>query len=259
MRQIMIALHQYSDANGKFPAGCDENNFSALAYALPYLEQASLAESIDMTRSVDDDANATARATKVKTFVSPRDPRSFVDEKFAATSYVLNAGTKYDMTEELEKSDGMFLYKHKLTFDDIPDGTSNTIGLVETLLGDGGAKAVDVKRQYVKLDKKALAKVDENTGLQDFKDNKNIAGDRCASWMDGRFLQTTFNGGRMPNDERPDVRCGDYGGLSGPRSLDDYILTGFMDGSVRTIDSKKIKKAGWHAALTRNAGDVLDF
>ena len=36
--------------------------------------------------------------------------------------------------------------------------------------------------------------IKEGAGVKPFNDNKNIAGDRGASWMDGRFLQGTFNG-----------------------------------------------------------------
>ena len=41
--------------------------------------------------------------------------------------------------------------------------------------------------------------------MDDWKNDKNIAGDRCASWMDGRFLQGTFTGTRVHNDEKTAV------------------------------------------------------
>ena len=81
-----------------------------------------------------------------------------------------------------------------------------------------------MRRQYVLLKKDALKGVKPDTGVQDWKDDKNIAGDRCASWMDGRFLQGTFNGKLKLNDERPDVSCGGEGGVSALRSLNDEIL-----------------------------------
>ena len=81
-------------------------------------------------------------------------------------------------------------------------------------LGKPHVIAIDVRRQHVLLKKEDLKNTGANSGVKYFKDDKNIAGDRCASWMDGRFLQGTFNGRLRPNDERPDVSCGGVSGVS---------------------------------------------
>ena len=115
---------------------------------------------------------------------------------------------------------------------------------------------MDVHRQYVLLKKEDLKGTGADTGVKYFKDNKNIAGDRCASWMDGRFLQGTFNGRLRPNDERPDVSCGGVSGVSALRSFESYVLVGMCDGSVRTV-STAISHKTWKAAITPNGGEVL--
>jgi hypothetical protein len=140
---------------------------------------------------------------------------------------------------------------------DFPDGLSNTIAVGETLKGDGGDKAKDVRRQYVLLEKGDLKGVKPDTGESYWKENKNIAGDRCASWMDGRFLQGTFNGKLKPNDDRPDVGCGGDGGVSTLRSLDDLIMLGLADGSVRAVNAKSITFTTWSNALCPNDGMPL--
>jgi hypothetical protein len=123
-------------------------------------------------------------------------------------------------------------------------------------------KAVDVRRQYVLLKKGALKGIKDEAGVQDFKDDKNIAGDRCASWMDGRFLQGTFTGTRVLNDARPDVSCDGDGGLSALRSLNPGVMVGMADGSVRFISEKAnaIKPSIWKLLTSRNDGNPLpDF
>src|SRR4029077_1560939 len=128
---------------------------------------------------------------------------------------LFNAGSKPD----LDKNNGIFFLSSKVIISDITDGTSNTLMSGDTLRGDGGKQAVDVRRQYVLLGKDALAGLMDDSGVDDFKNNKNIAGNRCASWMDGRFLQGTFTGTRLVNDDKPDVDCGGMGGLSALRSM----------------------------------------
>ncbi len=137
------------------------------------------------------------------------------------------------------------------------DGTSLTLLAVETLKGDGDDKpeTPNVQRDYVLLKKDALNGIKDDAGAAFFKDNQNVAADRCASWMDGRFLQGTFNTRLKLNDERPDVSCGGLGGVSSMRGQNG-VNAGMCDGSVRFV-SPAVSIQTWRAASTRNAGDVL--
>ena len=244
LKQIVIAMHSHNDAYGFLPAGVDDNYFSAASKLLPYIEQANVYKSIKFDKPITDEANAAARKTVIPTFLDPLDPIKSVRENSGATNYLFN--------------DQVFLLNSKKSIPkDFPDGTSQTIAIGETLKGDGGDKAADVKRQYVLLKKDDLKGVKPDTGESYWKENKNIAGDRCASWMDGRFLQGTFNGKLKLNDERPDVSCGGEGGLSTLRSLTDDILVGVADGSVRVISAKNLTFITWTNALCPNDGNPL--
>jgi Tfp pilus assembly protein PilE len=242
LKQIMIAVHNYYSVYNKLPPAVDENHFSALALLLPYIEQDNLYKTIDFKKSVDDKANADARKALIKTFLNPADPVMQVKDECGPTNYML--------------SQLVFGANPPLTLAGITDGTSNTIGAGETLKGDGGTRAVTVQRQHVLLDKDALKGIKADAGVADWKANKHIAGDRGASWMDGRFLQATFGTGLRPNDDKPDVSCAGVGGVSALRSPGRVVLAGLMDGSVRSV-SVAVSLTTWEAAMTPNGGEVL--
>jgi hypothetical protein len=244
LKQIGIALHNYNDTYGLLPPGVDDNHFSAAAKLLPFVEQQNLYNQIDFKKSVDDKPNAEVRKIVVRLFLSPNDPIPAVKEGWGATNYLFN--------------DKVFSLNSKAKIPNtFPDGTSNTIITGETLKGDGGTKPVDVRRQHVLLGKEALKGIKADAGVQDWKDGKHLVGDRCASWMDGRFLQGTFNGALKLNDERPDVSCAGLGGVSTLRSLGNTILVGLGDGSVRTLAANKLSFTTWTYALDPADGNVL--
>jgi prepilin-type processing-associated H-X9-DG protein len=253
LHQIAIAVHTYHDANGSFPPGIDGKNYSAFARLLPYIEQDNLYKKIDFTKEMTDKGNDEVRAVVIKTFLAPIDPVESVKKDHAPTNYLFSAGSK----ASLESNDGVFYLDSATKLTDIKDGTSNTIMAGETLKGDGGEKAVTVKRQHVRLKKDALKDLADDAGVKDWKDGKHIAGDRGASWMDGRFLQGTFASNRAINDEKPDVDCGGAGGLSGLRTLMATTNVAFCDGSVHSL-STGVKLDVLKALATRDGGEVIN-
>jgi prepilin-type processing-associated H-X9-DG protein len=188
----------------------------------------------------------------IPTFLNPMDPQSSHKGKSAPTNYLFSAGTQFS----LDNNNGVMYLNSNVKFTQITDGTSNTIMIGETLIGDDGKQAQDVKRQHVALDPMELKNLNDNSGVQDFANNKNIVGDRCHSWIEGKFLQGTFTGTRKINDAKPDVDCGGAGGLSALRGLEKGVNVAMCDGSVRFV-SDAISFQTWQAAITRNGGEVL--
>jgi prepilin-type processing-associated H-X9-DG protein len=256
LKQLALACHNYHDTYNHFPPGVDANHFSAAARLLPFIEQEALYKSIDFDKAVDDKANAEARKTRIKTFLDPRDPLDTVNDDYGPTNYLFNAGSK----ASLKDNDGIFFEDSQITFADITDGTSLTVMIGETLRGDGQKKATDVRRQYVALAGKDRArKLTGDSGVKEWQAGKGIKGDRCASWMDGRFLQGTFTGTRKMNDPRPDVSAdAGLGGLSALRTENGGgPNVAFCDGSVRVIKATVEVKV-WRLLTARNDGEALN-
>jgi type II secretory pathway pseudopilin PulG len=252
LKQIGIAAFSYHDANGSFAPGNDANNFSTLAYILPYVEQQNVFQMIDFKKPVDDKANAAARKTVINTYLNPRDSISSVTADYGATNYLFCAGDK----PGLANNSGVFYQDSRVRVTQIPDGTSNTLMAGRTLKGDSSVKVVSVKRQHVLLKKEDLKDLKGDAGVKDWELDKNIAADRCASWMDGRFLQGTFTATRTLNDEKPDVNCAGFGGLSGLRSDEDYTLILMCDGYVTVINARTSLEV-WKSLGNRDDGFVL--
>lgn len=242
LKQLGLSLHNYHDTYRTFPPGVDDKHFSAVSKLLPFIEQQNVFNNIDFKKSIDDKANAPMRQLFIKTLLNPQDAVTTVKAGWGSTNYLFN--------------DLVFYHNSKVKIQDITDGTSLTIGTGETLKGDSKNQAVDVHRQYVLLKKEDLKSTGPDSGVKHFKENKNIAGDRCASWMDGRFLQGAFNGKLRPNDERPDVSCGGVSGVSALRSYGGLVQVGMLDGSVRAV-STKVSHDTWKAAISPKAGDAL--
>lgn len=251
LKQIALACANYESNNNTLPPGVDANNYSAAVYALPYLEANNIFQKIDMKKPLDE-LPADIRALTIKVYESPRDEGTNPQTGFGPTSYLYVAGSK----PALKDNDGVFYADSRMSITKITDGSSNTIFTVETLRGDGNKQARDVRRQHVLLGAEELANLKDETGVDDFQNNRNIAANRCGSWMDGRFLQGTFTATRSLNDMKPDVNCGGLGGLSGVRSLSSENNVSFGDGSVRAISST-IDLKTWKALSTRSGGEVI--
>jgi prepilin-type N-terminal cleavage/methylation domain-containing protein len=252
LKQIGLALHNYYSVTNVFPPGCDDKNFSVATHILPYIEQDNLYKQIDFTKSIDAKENETVRKTQVRTFLNPMDRITTVSMDYGSTNYLFCAGSKPGLAD----NDGIFYLNSKVRIPDLTDGTSNTMFAGETLKGDSSVRATDVKRQYVAFKKDALKDLKDDSGMKEWKDDKMIAADRCASWMDGRFLQGTFTATRVQNDEKPDVNCEGTGGLSGLRSLSEVVNVSIADGSVRSV-AKPLKLEVWKALATRAGGEII--
>ena len=120
MKQLMIALHNYHDAHGRFPTDLRDKDGKPLlswrVQILPYIEQDNLYKQFKLDEPWDSPNNRRLVAQMPRVFRSPRQAADLKDR----TTYLAPLG------KELMWSDPKGL---KITA--IADGTSNTIALVE--------------------------------------------------------------------------------------------------------------------------------
>jgi hypothetical protein len=125
LKQIALALHNYVDANGRFPpeytGPAGTPLLSWRVALLPYLEQGSLYNQFDLSKSWDDPANIGLLSQMPAVFRSPLDPAGVTD-----TSYVAGVDPN-----------SIFPGAPGVTPGSITDGVGNTI-----LIGESHGSAI---------------------------------------------------------------------------------------------------------------------
>jgi hypothetical protein len=118
LKQILLAMHNYHDVNGTWPA--DTDNLSWRVQILPYLEQDKLYKKFDHSAAWDSDANKKLIEELPKVFAPVRTMNVQKGETFLRGFGGTNAQTA-----------GIFQPGQRLTIVGVTDGTSNTIAVID--------------------------------------------------------------------------------------------------------------------------------
>ncbi len=146
LKQIGLALHNYSSTFSRFPAGRNDKEMSPLAALLPFIEQSNVSNLIDFRQTWDHPVNAAATAAEIPSFICPSDPMSNVPVGWGSTTYRSNQGSQLlhgqpptdpgNVNFGMPAPDGPIVPYKYLSFADIRDGTSNTAAFSEHGRGD---------------------------------------------------------------------------------------------------------------------------
>jgi hypothetical protein len=136
LKQIMLALHSYHDTWQQFPPAVVKDTAGKPLYSwrvliLPYLGQQALYDRFDKTKAWDDPANQAISNTLVPTYQSPLD--GTLGPSGASYFVIVGPGTAFPPDRGIK-------------LQEILDGTSNTIGVVE-LKGISGSWAAPIDPQ----------------------------------------------------------------------------------------------------------------
>jgi hypothetical protein len=146
LKQIILALHNYSDRNHALPCGTvvqsslpPEERLSWLVSLLPYLEQPTLYKGFDLTSGWESEHNRKLSELPVKPCICPSQPIQGSRDCWPLSSYVGIAGIGADATMLPCKNRrcGVFGYDRRITMNDVEDGISNTLCMLETRVNNG--------------------------------------------------------------------------------------------------------------------------
>ncbi|WP_337173975.1 DUF1559 domain-containing protein [Paludisphaera sp.] len=143
LMQIGVALHNYEGAFEVLPPGVvDEGNgpildqpkgygFGWLVRLAPYMEMKNVYNHFNFQVGLYDEVNQTTRARLLSSFICPSDPRGGRRDghEFPASSYV---GMHHDVEAPIAADNrGVLFLNSAIRYEDVPDGSSNTIYAAE--------------------------------------------------------------------------------------------------------------------------------
>src|SRR5579885_812948 len=137
LMQLAIALQNYESSYEVFPPGVVNDtgpvldqpkgyHFGWMVRILPYCEMRNLYNHFNLSVGVYDTPNSTTRTTLVRSFLCPSDNGA---DRTISGVVLTNYAACHNGTEAPidSSNDGAFILNRALRYEDIPDGSSNTI------------------------------------------------------------------------------------------------------------------------------------
>ena len=289
LKQLGIALHNYEGVYQKFPPlypgtapGSAVFNYkytwSVLAQLNPYLEQTNIYNAMDLTQPVYDASNQITAANrfavvqKVPIFLCPSDRGVPVSSAYGVvdmgpTNYVAShgSGTSGGGYGSPIAADGVFPAVRPVRIADVTDGTSNTVAMSESILGDGAeatpTQPGDERTAYKYTGFSGTLPSDSAcAGAPTLWNGYNRRG---FMWASGEARCVSFNHYYAPNSKSYDCIANDPTatyiavGYRAARSLHTGGVNVLVaDGSVRFAPNS-IDLTTWRALSTRAGGEVV--
>ena len=293
LKQCMLAMHLYHDSYKAFPGimSYTQQTFSVQSKLLPFAEQANLQDLIDFNKPILGNGptgalngdNAEAAKHVVPIFRCPSDGENDIytefftltsDQAFAGGNYMIctgsATGTYYDIQYQ---TDGLFYVNSYRRMAHVRDGTSNTLAMSETLLGDhtpttSGPMPTGTDQTRCMAQGNAWAPKNSGPGYTGIS-NPDIPNDllsntsnvwmgwRAMAWIISKPHMCTFSTYSPPNPPYADwVARGN--GFFAARSLHPGGVNAAMtDGSVHFV-SDTVELATWRALGTVAGGEVVN-
>ena len=290
LRQCGIAFHNYQSSLNALPGvgGSATTCFSVQSKLLPFTEEEKLHALIDFSQALFNGTSgnqklnpvqATVAKTVLPLFRCPGDTGNPLNAKYmvwtgqtlAGGNYVVCTGSGTGTTYDIRyPTDGLFYYDSARSFENISDGTSNTLIMTESLLGSltdtTAAKPVDAQRQ-IGSPSEFSSFASGAAGFSGGVSNPDLAsvaatctswqGSRVQAWIIGRPVFSTMSTYLAPNSPTPDLAGKQHMGFFAARSNHPGGVNAmFADGSVHFV-TNSVELAAWRALGTIAGGETL--
>jgi prepilin-type N-terminal cleavage/methylation domain-containing protein/prepilin-type processing-associated H-X9-DG protein len=275
LRQLSIAMQNYESANKYLPSGAVMKTYepeprlaptffrwSALALLTPYMEQIAVYDALDLSLPLYEGNNPLsitirpAHAAVVKLvlpeFLCPSDKGERVHPNLGPTNYVFSSGSGVNGGSPLQ-ADGVFFVNSQTRMAQFTDGTSKTIMISESVLGQRRMDHHDPQTEYKFSFAFPISASACNDATQwNYRDLRGF------SWASGEYRCALYNHQMTPNSTTADCIGVEIGGEArytavGWRAARSWhkggVNVGLADGSVTYI-ADQVDPAVWTAAST---------
>ncbi len=290
LKQLGLALHNFESGTGKWPAlypgtapGSTTFDYkytwSVLAQLNPYLEQTAIYNTMDVKLPMYDASNLItsqnqfAVVQKVSIFLCPSDRGVPVSSAYGVTdmgptNYVANHGSGLSGGGYGSPiaADGIFPAVNGVRINDMSDGTSNTVAMSESILGDGAEIAStqpgDETVAYKYLGYSGTLPSD--SACAGTPSSWNGYNRRGFMWASGEARCVSYNHYYTPNSRSFDCIANDpsksyiavgYRAARSRHSGGVNVLLG--DGSIRFVRDS-VTPTNWRYLATRANGEVVE-
>ncbi|HEX4608534.1 MAG TPA: DUF1559 domain-containing protein [Urbifossiella sp.] len=261
LKQIGVALHNYHATYNAFPPGSSPLGFTVVTQLLPFMEQNSLYNQINLTVAASNAANAGPTGTSVSTLLCPSDVITTLPAGQGGNNYFANYGSEPWFFQNSSVATGVFGLREATgnTALGITDGTSNTVAFSELTKGDFN-NAVSTPRSdwYNATSVGAPTTADQANSMCVGLDKTNLSYQWFSAggeWLNDNATGTAYTHVGLPNSGS----CGFPGNLRFSVNASSYHTGGInsllCDGSVRFY-SNSIALPTWRALGTRAGGEV---
>jgi prepilin-type N-terminal cleavage/methylation domain-containing protein len=298
-KQLGVALQNYASAEKHLPPGSLAKTYpdqpshpqtfyrwSSLAHLLPYLENQSVRDLLDLSLPLYlpgagypvADKNKPGVAQVLREFLCPSDVGQPVKSQWGPTNYVACAGSGAGGGTPFE-TDGVFYVNSTTTFAKLSDGSSHTAAMSESLLGEdtqldanSGFGAVTPERSYkFTLGFSAVADLTDTrcNGTKSYNSSMGNGNDpRGFGWCSGEYRCALYNHYYPPNAVNfdcitsvtvdptlpPQKLYSAYGWRTARSAHPGGVNLLNADGSARFVDNG-VSLAVWKAMSTRSGDD----
>ncbi len=280
LKQLCLATVNYADANGVLPptaflVGNNPNDFGFKPRLLPFMEQATAFNALNVSSLADDDENWTVRVTSIATFLCPSNGAAppvvatlgSASASVAGTSYPNNIGTL--LTLNGGRFDGP-AYQLGLpglgsvvSLASVTDGLSVTAIFSEWVMGQNNMSGVGRDMVFTastpwappsstSLSTIAASCASSTQSAWDLKGTDYLQGN-CG--MGGGYSHVT-----TPNTKscffRFDTNRPDHTLIGASSNHAQGVNVAFLDGSVHFVRNS-VSPPVWWALATRSGGEVV--